>query len=100
MGIFEGTVDFDTSSGTSELTSAGASDAFLLRLGQGGDDQLGDPNGDGFINSTDALWIIQSEFGVRPGLTNETSDLNGDSSINSTDALWVIQIEFGLRPPP
>ena len=61
---------------------------------------LGDPNGDGSINSTDALWIIQSEFGLRDGLTTDTSDLNADGAINSTDALWCIQIEFGLRDAP
>lgn len=60
---------------------------------------LGDPNGDGQCNSTDALWIIQYEFGLRDGLTTATSDLNGDLQINSTDALWCIQIEFGLRDP-
>ena len=65
-----------------------------------GDETLGDPNGDGLINSTDALWIIQSEFGLRQGLTIATSDLNDDGLINSTDALWVIQIEFGLREAP
>lgn len=97
--LFQGTQDFDPGLGKANLTSSGegiSSDIFASRLSvEPG--SLGDVNGDGFINSTDALWIIQYEFGMRDGLTNETADLNGDGSINSTDALWGIQIEFGLR---
>jgi len=61
---------------------------------------VGDVNGDDAINSTDALWMIQVEFGLRTGVLLESCDLNGDNFCNSTDALWAIQIEFGLREAP
>ena len=61
---------------------------------------LGDVNMDGSVNSTDALWIIQAEFGLRSPLPLDRCDMNCDGVCNSTDALWIIQVEFGLRPQP
>lgn len=57
-----------------------------------------DINGDGKINSSDALLILQTAVGsavyVSPeGLFN--SDANGDTKINSSDALIVLQISVG-----
>lgn len=57
-----------------------------------------DINGDGNINSSDALLILQTAVGsavyVSPeGLFN--SDANGDTKINSSDALIVLQISVG-----
>jgi len=98
-GQFASTTDFDPSDATAALTSNGATDIFIAKLTQQ-TETLGDPNGDGLINSTDALWIIQSEFGLRDLLPLETCDLNNDGLCNSTDALWAIQIEFGLRDAP
>ena len=40
-GYFEGTVDFDPGDGTTNLTSAGANDAFVLKLSPSGDVQDG-----------------------------------------------------------
>ena len=100
-GSFEGVADFDPGADLLNLTSAGLTDIFVSKLSRAGSlALLGDANQDGLVNSTDSLWMIQFEFGLREGLTNETSDLSGDGFINSTDALWAIQIEFGLRPQP
>ena len=100
-GSFEGVVDFDPGTALLNLTSAGLIDIFVSKLSSAGSlPLLGDANQDGLVNSTDTLWMIQFEFGLRTGLTNETSDLNGDTFINSTDALWAVQIEFGSRPQP
>ena len=100
-GSFEGVVDFDPGAALLNLTSAGLVDIFVSKLSRAGSlPLLGDANQDGLVNSTDTLWMIQFEFGLRTGLTNETSDLNGDTFINSTDALWAVQIEFGSRPQP
>jgi hypothetical protein len=100
-GSFEGTADFNPGAGTLELTSAGLTDAFVSRLNAGGFvTLLGDVNEDDVVDATDALWMIQFEFGLRADLTNETADLNGDGNIDSTDALWAIQIENALRPQP
>lgn len=100
-GTFEATADFDPGPNLLNLTSAGLGDAYVSRLSRAGAvTLLGDANLDGLVNSTDALWIVQFEFGLREGLSNQTSDLNSDGLINSTDALWAIQIELGQRIQP
>lgn len=60
---------------------------------------LGDVNGDGNINSTDAVWVLQYAVGLRT-LTIEQqnlADVNKDSFVNSTDAVWMLQRAVGLR---
>ena len=57
----------------------------------------GDANGDGKVNSTDALLILQHSVGLRvTNLDKTAADVNKDGSINSTDALTVLQISVGL----
>ena len=100
-GSFEGVADFDPGQDVLILTSAGLTDIFASQLTRAGFmSLLGDANQDGLVNATDALWMIEFEFGLRNDLTNETSDLNGDGSIDSTDALWATQIELGQRVQP
>lgn len=60
--------------------------------------QLGDATKDGFINSHDALVILQHSTGI---ITLDTSsaalaDVNKDSNINSFDALMVLQYSVGI----
>ena len=87
-------------SGNAVVAQADDTYAQIVERGDACSGPLGDPNGDGAVNSTDALWIIQYEFGLRDGLELSTSDLNCDGLINSTDALWAIQVEFGMRGCP
>lgn len=53
---------------------------------------VGDVNGDGKINSTDALLILQSATGVVNLTDNQKklADVNGDGRVNSSDALQVL----------
>ena len=79
-GTFSGTVDFDPGPGRTELTSAGGSDAFLLRLSPKGElvwaRRFGGPQGDVGLRvavSPDAVWATGSFQGTMdavPGLTS------------------------------
>lgn len=60
----------------------------------------GDNNGDGAINSTDALAVLQHS--VQSKVMEEdclisASDLNHDGEVNSSDALAILQISVGSR---
>lgn len=59
--------------------------------------QIGDTNSDGAINSFDALMIIRYATGSEKLSSSETvaADVNGDGSINSTDALYVLHFSVG-----
>lgn len=64
-----------------------------------GDVLLGDVNGDGKVNGTDALWVSQYFVGARQ-LTDAqktAADVNHDGKINGTDALWIAQYFVGSR---
>jgi len=60
---------------------------------------LGDVNGDGKVNSIDALWVLQSAAKSRT--LNETqqfaADVNKDGKVNSIDALWILQVAAKTR---
>lgn len=58
---------------------------------------LGDVNGDGKINSTDALLILQSATGLVKLTENQNklADVNCDGKINSSDALQVLLYATG-----
>ena len=59
----------------------------------------GGVNGDGKINSMDALAILQQAIGSRNSIINETdflnADVNGDGVLNSMDALTILKISTG-----
>ena len=84
-------------------TAAGLSKIGAFKLYQAY--TLGDVNGDGAINSTDALWVLQytAHSPIRSTLTPTqflAADVNKDGSVNSTDALWILQYtaHSPLRP--
>lgn len=57
----------------------------------------GDVNGDGSVNSVDALSILQYEAGLILTLREpDRADVNGDGAINSVDATLILQREAGL----
>lgn len=58
----------------------------------------GDVNGDGKVNSTDALLLLQHSVGERflSEQEKEYADLNGDKKFNSTDALMILRIAVGM----
>ena len=59
----------------------------------------GDVNGDGKINSFDALLVLRNSVQMNELDTDEKSaaDINSDGKINSLDALIILQITTGTR---
>lgn len=59
---------------------------------------LGDVNGDGEINSYDALNVLRYSVGIEsPGFIPANADVNKDSQINSADALMILRVSVGLE---
>ena len=54
----------------------------------------GDGNGDGIVNSADAVAVYNAVSGVGP---TDGADVNGDGSINSADAVAVYNIIAGAE---
>ena len=56
----------------------------------------GDIDGDGKVNSSDALIVLQYSIGQKKTIDKTKADLNGDGLINSGDALIILQICVGI----
>ncbi len=58
----------------------------------------GDVNGDGSINSSDALLILQASTGIVTFTSSQKTraDVNNDDNVNSSDALLVLGRAVGL----
>ena len=62
---------------------------------------LGDANGDGTTNVTDAVYLINYIFSGGPAPEPEwAGDANCDGTVNVTDAVYLIQYIFAGGPPP
>lgn len=61
--------------------------------------KLGDINGDGKVNSLDALWALQAASENRTLTLSQflAADVNMDGKVNSLDALWILQAASGNR---
>ncbi len=59
---------------------------------------MGDVNGDGKINTTDAKLIMQFDLGLidRDEWNFDAADVNGDGKINTTDAKLIMQMDLGM----
>jgi uncharacterized repeat protein (TIGR02543 family) len=62
---------------------------------------LGDVNGDGLVNSTDALIILSCDVGIDTSAfcPMNCGDVNEDGLINSTDALIIMSYDVGISVP-
>jgi hypothetical protein len=62
----------------------------------------GDANGDGDINITDVVYVINELFrGAPPSRCPAAADANGDGTRDISDPIYILQYTFlGGRPPP
>jgi Dockerin type I domain len=94
----KGTVS-QTATGGGSSSSYGMSHGFWQDFGgssgpcQG---KCGDANGDGPVNVSDAVWIINYVFvgGDPPLPVLACGDANTDTSVNVSDAVWIINYVF------
>ena len=63
------------------------------------DVKYGDVNGDGAINTEDALMVLQSVVGITEldEKASMTADVNSDQKIDTQDALGILQYVVGIR---
>ena len=61
-----------------------------IRVGEG-TVTWGDVNGDGKVNSTDAVLILRYAAQLGVDIDTAAADVNGDGKINSTDAVLVLR---------
>ena len=58
---------------------------------------LGDVDGDGSVNSNDALMVLRYALGLIPTLPDmAAADVNGDGQIDANDALLIVRMALGL----
>ena len=56
----------------------------------------GDVDGNGKVNSSDALRVLQYAVGQIASIPTAKADVNSDGKVNSSDALIILQISVGL----
>ena len=56
----------------------------------------GDANGDGTVDSTDALIVLRMALGILPVSNADAADINGDGSVDSVDALMILRAALGI----
>jgi subtilisin family serine protease len=61
----------------------------------------GDADGSGYVNVTDAVWLISYVFadGAPPD-PMETGDVDGNGDVNVSDIVYLLNYIFGDGPPP
>ena len=59
---------------------------------------LGDVNGDGKVDTTDAKLVMQYDLDLidETGLELAAADVNGDGQVDTTDAKLIMQLDLGL----
>ncbi len=61
------------------------------------EEKLGDVNGDGAIDTTDAKLIMQYDLGMpNIGIDLSAADVNGDGVTDTTDAKLIMQLDVGM----
>jgi len=82
-------------------TSSGAVTYSYTIEGQTGNGTLGDVDGNGAANSTDALIILSCDAGLDTTdyCPMNCGDANGDGAVNSTDALVILTYDTGASVP-
>ena len=57
---------------------------------------LGDADGNGTVNATDALLILRHAMCVNANINLSLSDVDGNGTVNATDALLVLRMAMGV----
>ena len=98
-GYLQVTVDPDLA--TVKYVSSGGSInyTYTIEPNEIGTGTLGDVNGDGYANSSDALMILSGDVGI--AIPNEycpmaCGDVDGNGFVNSTDALIILTYDAGF----
>ena len=60
----------------------------------------GDSDGDGTVNLTDGVSVLNGLFGGGAAPCRAAADTNGDGGVNLTDAVYLLQYLFAAGPPP
>ena len=71
-------------------TIAAIATTVQIRVGEG-TVTWGDVNGDGKVNSTDAVLILRYAAQLGVDIDTAAADVNGDGKINSTDAVLILR---------
>ena len=53
--------------------------------------QRGDVNGDGYVNSDDAIYLLRHTLSSNRYPINQSGDMNGDGYVNSDDAIYLLR---------
>ena len=75
--------------------------AAVMAFAVGDGKNRGDVNGDGKVDSADAMLVKKYDAGLL-SLSNDEikrADLNGDGKIDSCDAVYILRIAAGLKVP-
>lgn len=75
--------------------------AAVMAFAVGDGKTRGDVNGDGKVDSADAMLVMKCDAGLL-SLSNDEikrADLNGDGKIDSCDAVYILRIAAGLKVP-
>lgn len=69
-------------------------EGFIELIGQGG--MIGDVNGDGEVNSEDALLVMRYSMNLGELEDLASADVNGDGTVNMADALLIMRYANGI----
>lgn len=58
--------------------------------------ERGDVNGDGYVNSNDAIYLLRYTLSPSRYPINQSGDMNGDGYVNSNDAIYLLR--YTLSP--
>lgn len=75
--------------------------AAVMAFAVGDGKNRGDVNGDGKVDSADAMLVMKHDAGLLSLSKDENkrADLNGDGKIDSCDAVYILRIAAGLKVP-